>query len=60
MPYRRKSSSLSSCLDSVEAIFDTDNIGLIDVEYDDDDDGPRDGGHENAVFLVDIISVITV
>lgn len=52
MPYRRKSSSFSSCLDSVEALFDTD-IGLIDAEYDDnDDDGPRDGGNENAIFLV--------
>lgn len=55
MPYRRISSSLSSCLDSVEAIFDTDLMGTMAMDasgYDGGEEFVRDGGCEGAIFLV--------
>lgn len=58
MAYRRISSSLSSCLDSVEAIFDTDLMGstssmAMDAsDYDGGEEFVRDGGCEGAIFLV--------
>mmetsp|Transcript_1427 Transcript_1427/g.3607 ORF Transcript_1427/g.3607 Transcript_1427/m.3607 type:complete len:308 (+) Transcript_1427:220-1143(+) len=49
-PYRRSWSSLSSsCLDSVEALFQSD-VGMIDAN-EDGEEFIRDGGHEGAIFL---------